>query len=994
MASPDLESALEHWLRDPDSEKGERAERAAVKYFSRMSGRATPFGLFAGGCTGLLGEKTRLVLAPRETSKRHSRLDMDYLFVLSEAINGDHALRSSLGFRLNSTLYRAGERYRYVESRVHKHERTYHLVAVEATPHLQKILERAERGARLEDLAASLVDENITAQEARSYVNELADSQILIPDTGMVITGREPASLMAERLGQFAETRVIGSRLQDVNHQLDVIDAGGLGAAPGRYRELVALLRDLPAKPELARLFQVDLMKTGVNVSLGKAVAEEVRRGIEVLHRLSTPRNSPLPAFREAFTERYEEREIPLVEALDEERGIGFPAFQDEDAAQAPLLVGIRFPKAHDDSVSWGPREALLLRKVGQALARDEDEMLLDDAALEILTNRERLPLPSVFGALVRLVASSDEELDRGNFRIHLESAGGPSGATFLGRFCHGDQDLCRLVEEHLKAEKALEPDALLAEVVHLPDGRTGNVISRPLFHDYEIPFLGSSGAPLERQIPVSDLLISVRGGEIQLRSKRHGQRILPRLTTAHNYARYGLSLYRFLCALQAQTTTAGLAWRWGPLSSLPFLPRVRYGRTVLAPAQWNVETSELKELGKRLDGRGFDALRRWRREHRIPRFVMFGTTHEIPVDFDSVLSAEAFLSLVRNGEPVELREMLPGPEELCARGPEGRYVHELLIPFVGQSSAASRPLQPSPERARRTFLPGSEWLYAKFYGGNVTLDQALVKTIGPFAASVVASGTADSWFFVRYADPRPHLQIRFRGDSARLRESILPDLNRMAEGLASRGQIWRMQIDTYEREIERYGGVEGVEIAERFFHFDSETVLTILKMLEHGEAGHNERWHMALLGTDALLEDFGLSFEEKRKFSAQAQQALGAGKDEDPDFRRTLGDRYRKDGRGLLPLLERKGLEESSLWPGLQVLSQRSRRTAPLVEELRSLEATARLDRPVRAAAASYVHVFLNRVFLTAHRKQELVVYDFLNRLYDAMASRGLASR
>ena len=48
VASPDLEERLPVWLREPDGEAGQKMERALVRYFARMAGRATPFGLFAG----------------------------------------------------------------------------------------------------------------------------------------------------------------------------------------------------------------------------------------------------------------------------------------------------------------------------------------------------------------------------------------------------------------------------------------------------------------------------------------------------------------------------------------------------------------------------------------------------------------------------------------------------------------------------------------------------------------------------------------------------------------------------------------------------------------------------------------------------------------------------------------------------------------------------------------------------------------------------------
>src|SRR5438132_12099247 len=85
IASPDLDESLEVWIREPASERGQRIERAIVRYFSRMAGRPTPFGLFAGSSVGTIGGETRLVLEGREKYQRHSRFDVDYRFGLGEA---------------------------------------------------------------------------------------------------------------------------------------------------------------------------------------------------------------------------------------------------------------------------------------------------------------------------------------------------------------------------------------------------------------------------------------------------------------------------------------------------------------------------------------------------------------------------------------------------------------------------------------------------------------------------------------------------------------------------------------------------------------------------------------------------------------------------------------------------------------------------------------------------------------------------------------------
>src|SRR5262245_23816516 len=94
LASPDLDESFHIWLNEPESERGHRVERALVRYFLRMAGRATPFGLFAGISVGDIAEQTRLVLSKRENYRRRTRLDMDYLVALAEALAQDPPLKS------------------------------------------------------------------------------------------------------------------------------------------------------------------------------------------------------------------------------------------------------------------------------------------------------------------------------------------------------------------------------------------------------------------------------------------------------------------------------------------------------------------------------------------------------------------------------------------------------------------------------------------------------------------------------------------------------------------------------------------------------------------------------------------------------------------------------------------------------------------------------------------------------------------------------------
>jgi lantibiotic biosynthesis protein len=1001
VASPDLDESLEVWRERPESERGARIERAIVRYFSRMAGRPTPFGLFAGNSVGAIGDRTSLVIEGREKYQRRSRLDMDFLFALVAAVGSDPALRGAFEFRPGSSLYRAAGRVHYVEARLDGKRRTHHLVAAEDSEDLQATLARAAEGARTDALAAALVGDDVSRAEAEEYVAELIDSQILRPALSLFVTGPDPVESLAKQLRENPQTTAIGDRLLEARTALTAIDTVGPGAAPARYRAVARQLEGLGAPVELPRLFQVDMVKPSPEALLGGPVLEEILRGVETLRRLTAPYGSEdLRRFRHAFSGRYEQREVVLVEALDDEAGIGFPPASESDAGESPLLKDVAFPGSLEHGTTWGAPERFLLGKLTDAAARGAREIVLEPGDLARLERKDPLPLPDAFAVYATVAAASEEALSRGNFRLLWTGSDGPSGARPLGRFCDADENLRRAVEEHLRAEEALDPDAVFAEVVHLPEGRLGNVLFRPVLREYEIPYLGRSGASADRQIPISDLLISVSGDRIVLRSRSLGRRVVPRLTSAHNFHWLGMPLYRFLCELQGQGIAGGLGWDWGALGAAPFLPRVVCGRLVLSLAQWNVGKADLKRLSESRGAERFRTVQSWRAKLGLPRLIVLADgDNRLPIDLANALSVESFVHLVKDREQATLIEMFPGPEELCARGPEGRFVHELVVPLVRTAAAGAphahpaRPmlseLSESRTRVQRSFAPGSEWIYAKLYGGASAADGVLREIVGPLVRESLESGAADRWFFIRYADPDRHIRLRFHGGPAALLGEVLPALSTAVAPLLADGRLWKVQLDTYEREVERYGGPEGIELAERIFQADSEAALEILEMLEEGDEGADERWRLTLRGIDMLLGDFGFALEGKRALLDGIRGELARELHSDESVRRGVGDRFRKESRSLEPLLEPERDETSPLSPGLAVLRGRSDQLAPLIRELKAREQTGRLSQSLAALAPSYIHMHANRLLRTAHRRQELVLYDLLARLYESRAIR-----
>lgn len=983
IASPSLSDGIAAWLDDPDSDRGRKVERSLVRYFVRMTTRPTPFGLFAGCSTGRMGKTTRLEIGGLSQYRRHTRPDMDYLTALVEALESDHEVRRELVFRPNSSLYPAAGRLRYAESSIEPkiRSRSYRLVALEESDYLISTLRLAEKGAVVDELAKALIDDEVSLEEAEEFIHELIDSQVLESDLAPPVTGGDPLDFLAQRLETVHA--VASGVLREAGARLDKLDSQGIGAGPSEYQDLAALLGDLPAEVQISRLFQVDMTKPSPNATLGRAVLDEIEKAVRFLHRLGdSGREDPMAEFRRKFTERYGDREVPFADVLDEESGIGFAASTAPEAEAAPLLEGLAFPDATDQRMPWPPRHTLVVKKAMDALVRGDTEITFLASELESLPEPAS-DLPDSFAVMAAVAASSSEACDRGDFLLLIDGVSGPPGARLLGRFCHTDPELRESVSDLGRREEALRPGALFAEVVHLPEGRVGNVIHRPVLRDHEIGFLGRPGADPDKQIPVTDLLVSVRGDRIVLRSKRLGREVVGRMSCAHNFTFRSLGTYRFLCTLQQQGVAGALTWDWGPLMNAPYLPRVRVGKSVLSRARWLVTKDEIAPMA-RLEGADLiRAIRVWRRDRRIPRLVALSDfDNELIVDLENVLAAESLFSTIRNRPDTRFVEVFPGPDDLPASGPEGRFAHEVVVPFLRAREASPAAAPAAAPTIRRSFPPGSEWLYVKLYAGTATADQVL-KEMAP-----LIDGVDRRWFFVRYSDPDPHLRLRIRDDPDRLRNEVLPVLSATTSRLMEAGLVWRMQLDTYEREVERYGGDDAIEVAEEIFHADSEAVLRIVELLS-GDEGADARWRLALKGAEDLMADFGLDSERRRSLVRKIRDGYALEFRVDSAFRKKMGENFEKERASLEELLKWRRGSDHELSPGLEVLAERSERVAPCGRRLLDLSESGRLVAPIEDLLAAFIHMHLNRVLRSAQRAQEAVIYHYLDKLHLAAAAR-----
>lgn len=991
-ASPVLSGEINAYLTGNGWPLPASLAQSLWKYAIRMSSRATPFGVMAGYALGTIAQETRVTLPSDNRFVRHHRIDMGLWPKLIHRIAIDPAVRQQLRFYPNNTLYRIRDEWRYTERQDTDQGSQYFISAVPASEPLLAALHSATDGATRSQLIEALQTTGLPADQASLYVEQLIDNQLLYSELDPCITSGELLGDLLQKLSSLPGTTALQDNLTALGNALNQPAA----TVQKVHQAIHACLQPLMAfQPLPSTILQTDqAIRTSTN-QLNRQVVQTILHQMDELLPLNRPHvNRRLTAFVAQYRERYDQQELPLLSVLDGDVGIGYGDSSGGQAQYSPWIDELVIPApTTSHQTTWGPYENLLLSKLSEALQnRQLSVELLPEELVPLRESNVPVALPHSFYVFGTILGSSPEAIDQGRFMFSVSAIQGPSAATLFGRFCAHSTHMTEQVRACLRREEQHRPDVIYAELVHWPDDRLGNILIRPRLRDYEIPYGSQASVEPAYQIPLSDLLVSVdSAGNVRLRSVRHNKEVIPRLTSAHNY-RSGLSTYQFLADLQRQGGSMDLRWNWSILGERPFLPRITYRNLILSRAQWTLTNAALR-------GHSADELA----SHvcstlGFPRWVaLLDGDNELMLDLHSYMGKQLLHEEVKRRASVRVIEWLATQDQCWVRDQSGVFTSEVVFPCewattqTESSSSHSFLLRPTqfrsastvPNSIIRSFPPGSEWLYVKLYAGESILDELLLAIIRPFMTESLLEQRIDNGFFVRYADPHPHIRLRMHLTDPSNGWKLLTKLTDVLAALHQVGAVYRIQTDTYEREIERYGAA-CMEASEYLFGYDSRAILDYL----HTDSDPMTRWWFGVKSCDALLTDFGLSLDAKATLLEQLQAQFLAENRADKSLRKQLNQRYREDEPTLNDLLT-SGHPSDPFHACDRIIQTRSRQLIPLVETINQ-RAVANSETPAwHDLLTSYLHMSLNRLFMSDQRTHELVIYHYLARYYASQRAR-----
>ncbi|GAA2463098.1 lantibiotic dehydratase [Streptomyces macrosporus] len=645
--------------------------------------------------------------------------------------------------------------------------------------------------------------------QVRRMLTELVRQGFLITSLRAPFTVTDPLAHCLDRL------RAAGAEDTDAAELLHALQQVAADLArPDQTTRTARRMRRL--SPAGRTPLAVDLA-LDCDVSVPHQVADEMCRAATALMRLTRfPTGQAVwRSYHAAFCDRYGTGAlVPVLEVVNPDTGLGFPTAYPGSVLPEPADI----PTARDErllSLAWQAKTC-------------GGEITLTDDLIRDLTAGDRFTtwnIPPHVELAARIHAPTLDALDRGDYTLTVAPA--RSAGTLISRFTPlatgtGLEDLYRTVpttvQGALPVQMSFPPVYSHAE----------NVCRIPAYLDDLLP-LGEHRAPAEDLVGIEDLAVTATHDRLHLVSISRRQVVDTQVFHALALEKQPPPLARFLAHLPRAFTARWHEFDWGPLAGrLPSLPRIRYGRTVLHPARWRPDTTQLP-LARDLDA-WQQSLEDWRRRWNCPETVELrdaDRTLRLALAEPSY-AATLYDHLKRHGHA--LLYEAPTPD---AFGWIGGHAHEIAVPLARTAPAAPSPLRGAlPVVTNRSpgHLPGAagtRWLYAQVFTHPEQHDDILTTHLPGLLDALEPHVGEPVWWFVRYRSPQEtdHLRLRFRVPTQEVYGACATTVGTWAARLLDAGMAGDLRLGTYRPEVGRYGTGKAMEAAETVFAADSRLV-------------------------------------------------------------------------------------------------------------------------------------------------------------------------
>lgn len=894
------------------------------KYLIRMAFRPTPFGFFSAVAPLTCATETNILCHPAEYQAYISKKSQATL-----SADATILFRCPSPLYLNPTICIDQHKVRYLQQQWHDYQAHFTFSEIALEDDLALLLSQIQPTTNVPELSQLIcqISPGTSEQDAIDYIRQLVEYGIFSAFGGITLT---PA-----------------------------ITESQLTLAAIHHRHSNALTSFSPAH-------FVNLQASFSQNTVAEKDLLQFSKDLYFLDSLVYSRKQHLPElFKQEFLRRYENSAVPLLEVLDPDNGI---TTFGGSIVQCEWLKSVKLrPKADDQPPQQFSASMLdddIIRQMTTSAQQPLTTLKLADIEC---TPGERIQhrYAATCGLLVNLYVDANDEL-----LINYCGSYGPTSTLWHSRFSP------LLSNEHLHAlqhtivgEQRANPELIYAEVLYVENLRQLDVIRRPTWYQYEIPLFVTPSVAPEFVIMPADLLIYLDNDEICLYSIKLQKRVIPRISSAHAYQHQQLNMYHFFGMVQNQNARTPSFQLPPILTQLHYVPRIQYRNIILQKRRWLVPVSDLKNLQKQEPSDRLQQLQKL----QLDRYVSFGEADQI-LRLDLFSDTDLKILLQHNQSKFELYESLSDQYASPFQSSNGLHYSNEVVIAIQPPVQPYRP-RPAPEAivTHRPWVmsPSDSEIYVKIYGSVTTLEHVLHSNE---LQQIMTTYQDYVFFFVRYADPRPHLRLRLLRPS----ESTVPPIDCSAIfGLLNQIQPGSTEIEVavYKREVSRYGGSIGVLLAEAVFSADSRYLLSLYSGRQLATES-DRMWH-ALTFLEQVLSLQMQTHAEKAADCYRIFNAYLAEYTNPADILKHLSVLYRLHKNQLVILL---------IAPHKEVISQEARyRARELTHYYKFL--TSQCIKSTSSILTAVFHMHCNRLFIHYGRELEMLCYGLAYKTYKELS-------
>ncbi|MGC5260760.1 lantibiotic dehydratase [Streptomyces cyaneofuscatus] len=828
LATPVLSDAIEAVVRGRQTEPRHvrRTALSTVSYLLRWQHRPTPLGLFAGTAPVSVGP--RASARWRDKHRAMIRPDAEWVTDMVLRLQRTPALLKRLPLVANNAARARGDRL--VAPGPPSDGHAVLLAPVEISVRNARPVAAAMDAARTPipygDLHGHLRDRfpQATPEKIDALLTSLVEQQFLITSLWAPMTTVDGFQHLCRELDRHQADDV--PEVRDLVHALyalrDDVSAHQPTLSDTSVSAVAARMRALTTVTPTPLLIDTAL---DCETQLPQSVIAEVQAAVSALYR-TTPQPYGYQHWRDyhrRFRARYGVGALVPVMDLVADSGLGLPAGYVGSERGAALKVRT-------------DRDELLLALMQQVLLDGRDELRLTDDMVDALEKAagedERLFVPRVEAAF-EVHSPSTRALSSGTFDVLLTAVPRP-GSSMAGRFAHV------LPPEHQDALAATyhgAPDALTAQLVFPPRRhRNENVTRTPRLLPHVIELSGHQETD-ETTIPLADIAVTADPRSFHLVQLSTGRRIDVRVLHALEGGTQTPPLARFLAEVANGRYAAYKPFDFGAGSRLPFLPRVRYRRTILTQARWLLMADDLP--GRKASTEEWeDAFTAWRDRLRVPMQVaIIEYDQRLPLDLSHPVHRRALRAHLDNARRLELREV----PDVDAHGWIGR-AHEIWLSLgrlQPETADVPRP-RPATSPVPGRHLPGAgDVLLAQLHAHPRRYDEILSRHLPSLLAAL--GDTPLVWWFTRHremarpdADQHLDLTLHLPPDAY---GAAAQHVRRWADSLHGTGLAAGLVLAPYQPQTGRFGSEAAMDAAHQVFAADSAAALAQIQLTERTDA-------------------------------------------------------------------------------------------------------------------------------------------------------------